>query len=815
MIFNNDNNWQASLQNAMFYIVTAVFICLSLFVGKVQASEAQTAEATTDLRILVDVSGSMKKNDPKNLRRDALRLLIGMVPETSRVGIWSFGQYVNMQVKPDFASKVWKENARKEANTIRSLGLYTNIEDTLTKSSWDWRRPDPKWDRHMILLTDGMVDISKDANKDAQSRSNILGKIVSDLKAANVKIHTIALSKQADHDLLKKLSKTTSGWYESVESAEMLQRLFLRLFERTSKMDSLPLQENLFDVDSSISDMTLLVFRSASGKETRVLAPDHSVLEYSKTVKNVEWFQDKSFDIITIHKPMVGKWKLDADVDKDNRVKVISNLKLRVGPLPIDIIENESVTLKASILTQDGLLSDKALLNLTKVTSKNIGHNGDEIVQDIAAAKVAGKYEALLEGINQKGTVQVIVNVSSPTFKRESRHEIKVHENPVKLSLSATPKGIVIDVNEDPVLLQTGTLQLALRIEGNKGAYYVPKSGAHHWQATLDNSFSGKTITIDATANRIGNSVYKTKLHARLPEAIIPPKDPLTIWAEEVESGLVIKALLEDNLLQTGTLQLSYFPDGKDQPSVIITQQTNMVWQQLLLPEHTGKTLLVVATGHQINGEPFEKEYKVIVPELKVNVAVNKDPVIDEPAPKQEEKEPQTKYVENDSTTSKDEAEPVEEETNLTIVIVALVVANIIIFGGGYLGYRYWRKRDRPLSDDLGDELVASDETPTVDSEIAVEATAAPELDAELELDPLSEPEAGTNDDEDFISQRRESTEPENVDLNIDETDVDDSDKEIETSELIDKASADDLPDFDVDLESDMTEESTQEKKNE
>ena len=806
----NDNNSQQNTRRWLLYLIATLFVCLLLPVNGIDAAEQKHTEAITDLRILVDVSGSMKKNDPKNLRRDALRLLIGMLPENSRVGIWSFGQYVNMQVKPGFATKAWKKNARKEANTIRSLGLYTNIEDTLTKSSWDWRRPDPRWDRHMILLTDGMVDISKDPNKNKKSRQNILGRIVSDLKAANVKIHTIALSKHADHELLKTLSSKTDGWYESVDSADKLQRLFLRLFEKTTRMDSLPLEDNLFDVDDSISDMTLLVFRSASGKETKVLAPDHSVIEYAKHNKEVEWYKDKNFDIITIHKPMVGKWKLDADIDKDNRVKIISNLKLRVRPLPIDIIENEAVDLQASIITNEGLLDDKEVLSLIKVTAHNTGYKGNEVVQEIPASKVAGQYEAALEGISEKGMVQVVVKVVSPTFKRESRHEIKVHENPVKLSLKATPKGLVIDVKEDPLLLQVGTLQLALRIEGNKGAYYVTKFGAHHWQATLDNSFSGKAITIDATANRIGNSRFKTTLHGRLPEAIKPLKDPVTVWAEKTDAGVVIKAMLEENILQTGTVQFSYSENENKHDAVTISQQTDKVWQQLLPSEDTGKTLIVLVSGHRLSGESFKKEYQLEVPKAEL-----KEPVVNEHAAVAEEhKDSKEQHAEEKDHASEDvdEAEQAgEEETSTLVIIIALVVSNIIIFAGAFFAYRYWRKKNKPVADDLEESEDNPADTQADESAVINEEKEVPESVIEPDNDP----------DEDFSAQRKEPTTPDEVDLNVDEmpdlenADASEPSETAETDDMIETALADDLPELDMEMDLEASEDSTKETKDE
>lgn len=799
MVKFTDKYLQSSGLKWISFVVSATLLCFLLSVGKLHAEE----QPTTDLRILVDVSGSMKNNDPQNLRRDALRLLIGMLPESSRVGIWSFGQYVNMQVKPDFATKAWKTNARKEANKIRSLGLFTNIEDTLTKSSWDWKRPDPKWDRHMILLTDGMVDISKDPKKNTSSRNKILGSILSDLAAANVKIHTIALSQQADHELLKKLSKKTEGWYESVDSADMLQRLFLRLFEKTTKMDSLPLEGNLFDVDDSISDMTLLVFRSRSGKETKVIMPDHSVLEYSKTPKNVEWFQDNNFDIITVRKPMSGKWKLDADIDKDNRVKIISNLKLEVAPLPIDIIENESVTLSASMLTKDGLLDDKDVLSLIKVSVKTSSDKGSEVSRDVPALDVAGKYETLLEGVGEKGRVQVVVKVTSPTFKRESRHEIKVHESPVTLGIKATNKGLVIDVTKNSSLLKSGTLKLALRIEGYNDAYQMAKVGDNHWQVILDNGLASKTITVNAVATRIDSTRFSSQLYGRLPEAVIPMKDPLTISAVEIESELIIKVTLEENLLQAGTLQLKYFREGESDQAIVILNKTENSWQQSLPSEYSGNTLIVNASGIQLNGEKFEKDYVVSIPELEV-----KEVVLPEPAKGEVDVEPVVEAEPENEAKDEDES-PVkveEEETSIVVIVIALIVANLIIFGGAYFGYRYWRKKNKPLSDDLEDEESKGAKASESDAQETSSET--------TDKDKKDKPE----DAEDFSAQRKESTTPDNVDLDMEDTSEQKSDdKEAKDegdpeSDLIETASAEDLPEFDVDTESDMTEESKPEK---
>lgn len=799
----------ASLNNVSSFthrccIAASMLLCLLFSLGTVQAANQPVAEPVTDLRILVDVSGSMKLNDPKNLRRDALHLLIGMLPKTSRVGIWSFGQFVNMQVKPDFATKKWKKNALKEADKIHSHGLFTNIEDALTKSTWDWRRPDPKWDRHMILLTDGMVDISKQAAKNKGSRQKILGKILNELKQANVKIHTIALSSQADHDLLKKLAKKSDGWYESADSADKLQRIFLRLFEKTTKMDSLPLEGNYFDVDKNISDMTLLVFRSKSGVETKIIRPDKSVFRKDKHPDNVEWYQDKSFDIITVHKPTVGKWKLDADVDKDNRVKVITNLKLRVSPLPNNVIKDEEVKIEASLISQDGPLNDEELLRLIDVSLYRKNQQGIETEQAIPATKEVGSYSVVMDGINEVGDLEVIVRAITPTFKRESRHEIKIHENPINLELSSTVQGLIIKVTENPALIQTGTLQLSLNIQGQEGSYHIPKDGAHSWKAVIDKSFAGKNITINVSATRIGNVQFNSKLHGKLPDAMIPILEPLTVWAEDTEAGLVVKAMLDENALQEGTLQLEYFSANHDSEAIVINKHGLNLWQQLLLPEHSGQILMVKATGVSLHGDIFEKVYKVKVPEMTVKAPV--EPVKHEEEPSANKADEVAKH-EEEPEQNVEVAEHEEGGSNIILIII-IVVANILIFGGGYLGYRYWKKKNGPLTDDLiGDVKVEDGQSePEVKNKEKV-TSEEPEEQA---------PFKGTGkytSDEDFSSQRKEKSEPENISLDVvDETDVAAVDiSASDGGDILGTSEADDLPEFDIDLDSDMEEPAAEE----
>ena len=102
------------------------------------------AEPAYDFRIVIDVSGSMKKTDPLNLRVPALKLVNGLIPTGSKAGVWTFGRYVDMSVKWGRVDEAWRKLAGQGADRIHSNGLLTNIESALARASVGWDKPDRK-----------------------------------------------------------------------------------------------------------------------------------------------------------------------------------------------------------------------------------------------------------------------------------------------------------------------------------------------------------------------------------------------------------------------------------------------------------------------------------------------------------------------------------------------------------------------------------------------------------------------------------------------------------------------------------------------
>ncbi|MFQ5469285.1 MAG: VWA domain-containing protein [Gammaproteobacteria bacterium] len=422
--------------------LSALWIFFSV-VPSAWSVEPPEPQATSDIRILIDVSGSMKWNDPENLRRPALRMLTSLLPTGTSAGVWTFGKFVNMLVPYDRVDKSWKTNAKNAASEIHSKGLFTHIEEALDKSTWNWKEPDKTQQRSVILLTDGLVDISKNSRLNDQSRERIISSILPRLKKAGVTIHTIALSGEADEVLLKQLAATTDGWHEKAKTADGLERIFLRMFEKAANPDMLPLVENKVLVDDSIKELTLLIFRSTDDEPLIVTRPDGSTFSEDSISENVNWHHEERYNLITIDSPIVGEWKVNAKSDPDNRVMVITNLRTITTDLPNNISLGDKYTFLVTLTQRDGIIKEKDFLHFiqVKLTQKqqggeiwawtllDNGRRADEERDD-------GTYSIILDDTLVEGRHELIVDIDGTTFQRTHRQTINVYDSPVITGIS-------------------------------------------------------------------------------------------------------------------------------------------------------------------------------------------------------------------------------------------------------------------------------------------------------------------------------------------------------------------------------------------
>lgn len=412
-------------------IFTYLACALLLFSALSLSNFALANTAKPDVRVLIDVSGSMKRNDPKNLREPAVELLVKLLPEGSKAGVWAFGHKVDALIPHQTVTEKWRKSATRQAKKITSNALYTDIGAALKASS---KGIDDLPEGHrtsIILLTDGVVDVAKDPAKNEVAKRTILEQLLPNAADADVAIHTIALSQNADLDLLERLSMATNGIAAVAESADDLMKVFLQAFDEAAPADQVPLKDNRFVVDSSVEEFTVLAFREKGGAATQLVGPDNKAYTASASA-DANWFSADNYDLITINQPLEGEWVLKGDIAPDTRVTIVSDLSLSVNRLPKNVFPGNIPDMVAKLM-EDGKVIDRAdFLQLMELTVEVKGVDSNrKWRKSLTKGKPTpsdATYPVPLSMLKQAGRYEVNIEVDGKTFQRKAKQLITVRD---------------------------------------------------------------------------------------------------------------------------------------------------------------------------------------------------------------------------------------------------------------------------------------------------------------------------------------------------------------------------------------------------
>jgi len=390
---------------------------------------AQTLPQDADLRLLVDVSGSMQATDPGKLREPALELLVRLMPEGVRAGIWAFGTEVEALVPHRPVEASWQNRAREAISGLESRALFTHIGAALESASYDRTESDPDRDAHIILLTDGMVDVSPDAAVNAREQERVVRELVPELSAAGYRIHTIGLSDRADNALLQEIARAADGLFIEARSPDQLMESLLGVFQQSVATNALPIEDGRFLVDDSVREFTALIMRPNGAPEVRLVSPDGDQYGKASAKPGLNWHHTADYDLITQTGPQSGYWSWQGDLTRSSRVSVISNMQLQVEPLTTNPLAGQEQTLEFWLQNEQGPITDPDLLSLLDIKVRlegpgerfpmDLRWTGDQVPGD-------GRYQMTLPGLNQPGDYRLTLELDGKTFQRHFSHRMKL-----------------------------------------------------------------------------------------------------------------------------------------------------------------------------------------------------------------------------------------------------------------------------------------------------------------------------------------------------------------------------------------------------
>jgi hypothetical protein len=407
-----------------------LLMCLAVVAPPLYAQETgRGAEPLTlpeqgDVRIIVDISATMKANHPDNLRQPAVRLLARMLPDGAEAGIWTFGQWVNMLVPHGEVDDAWRQNAVAQSRKINSVALRTNLGEAIEKASDAHFSGEDLSNTDFILLTDGKVDLSDDPTVNTAERERILGPLLNRLNGRGATLHTVALSEEADLPMLEALAAETGGHFTLASSADGLNRAFLKALNAAVPQDQIPLDEEGFTVDAGVEEFTALIFwgenQTAATRTLALIGPGGQRYAKNDTAANMRWAAETGYDLITVSEPADGQWQVDGALGEGSRVTVVSDLRLVVSPIPASFTADEPVALKIAFFEDDSRIQNPDFLSVIDVIVRltaTDGRSGSKILNENQPPG-NGVYLDRIESLPAAGDYDIEVIADGTTFSR-------------------------------------------------------------------------------------------------------------------------------------------------------------------------------------------------------------------------------------------------------------------------------------------------------------------------------------------------------------------------------------------------------------
>jgi pSer/pThr/pTyr-binding forkhead associated (FHA) protein/Mg-chelatase subunit ChlD len=185
-----------------------------------------SSELSKDVVLVLDNSGSMKKNDPEFLVNQAVKEFISQQDENTRVAVVIFDQGVRLPVPLTDASISNRETILNSIENVNYKGLFTDSPAGIERAIYELKnngRADAE--KSIIFMTDGIVDTGEPA-RDLEKSKWLREDLAPDAADNEIKIFGIAFTEAADFQLIQSISQKTDGEYYRALTVEDLHGVF-------------------------------------------------------------------------------------------------------------------------------------------------------------------------------------------------------------------------------------------------------------------------------------------------------------------------------------------------------------------------------------------------------------------------------------------------------------------------------------------------------------------------------------------------------------------------------------------------------------
>ncbi|WCN09546.1 VWA domain-containing protein [Marinomonas mediterranea] len=447
------------------------------------------AFADTQFRIIVDASGSMVISDPDKLTSEALKLISNLAPEEhATLGVWLFGEEPRVLLPEAPINKETKAKLASYVDNYVTQDLKTDLESIieLLLKTPDTPSLSDGFDRHWILVTDGMVDVSLDKDVNEASRRRIMTTLTEALEKRGIHLHTVSMTGYTDEDMLKQLAVKTNASHTEVASPEELLDTFDRIFAQADPAEELPFEGNTFFIDPSIDEVTLLVFHESSNVTPQLLKPN-AVNVPLVSNGSVAVSRTPYYTLVTITSPESGTWEIkNVDIERSS-IRIITSLNAQATKISPVVFVNEPVFSTVGLFESNNLIKDPKVLDLMDVTQELSLITGDsrQILEKQPMIQAASQFKNKVEKLTTEGNYSIASKVDGQTFTRKLTQYFSVFP-PIKFE-SANRGENFVAFSATPTNLRLNTLRSNVKLElayknGTTEVQEMPFVGQGYWE---------------------------------------------------------------------------------------------------------------------------------------------------------------------------------------------------------------------------------------------------------------------------------------------------------------------------------------------
>jgi pSer/pThr/pTyr-binding forkhead associated (FHA) protein/Mg-chelatase subunit ChlD len=217
--------------------IAVVFICIQP--GTCQTTEASAEEKGTesdsvdpklDIMLVLDNSGSMKKNDPRFLTREVVTNYVNNLDAGSHLGMVIFDREAEL-VEPlgELMDQEDKTRFLESLAKVDFKGKFTNSPAGIERAIYELKTSVRKDARKVIIfLTDGIVDTG-DKAKDLEKEKWLENDLAEESRQEGIRIFGVAFTDKADFRLIQTLALKTEGEYFRAYKPEDIQDVFQQI----------------------------------------------------------------------------------------------------------------------------------------------------------------------------------------------------------------------------------------------------------------------------------------------------------------------------------------------------------------------------------------------------------------------------------------------------------------------------------------------------------------------------------------------------------------------------------------------------------